>query len=106
MADKKNLLLLLDRPTEPVFMQKGQQGAVFDVPGNFLTDRYKSVGADVTSRFDGERIPVRNISIPNLTIPMSLPRDETFSLFIPRHRRIASRLIDIFMGKYSITYYF
>lgn len=81
-------------------MEKGDQKAVFDVPSNFLSDRYKSIGTEVTSRFgDGERIPVKNIAIPNLSVPMSLARDEPFSLFVPRHRRIAARLIDIFMGK-------
>lgn len=103
-ADKKNLLLLFDRPKEPVFMEKGHK-TVFDVPDNFLTDRYKPIGTEVQNRA-GEnaekRIPVRNISIPNLRIAMSLGRNEQFSLFIPRHRRIAGNLIDIFMGLRSI----
>lgn len=82
-------------------MEKGDQKAVFDVPSNFLSDRYRAIGTEVASRFgDGERIAVKNISIPNLSVPMSLARDEPFSLFVPRHRRIAGRLIDIFMGKY------
>lgn len=29
---------------------------------------------------------------------MQLGRREPFSLFIPRHRKLAARLIDIFMG--------
>lgn len=104
MADKKNLLLLLDRPQEPVFMEKGgaASSSVFDVPDNYLTDRYRPIGTELTSRFGetaNQRIPVRNISLPDLRIPMSLARDEKFSLFIPRHRRIAGRLIDIFIGK-------
>lgn len=102
MADKKNLLLLFDRPQEPVFMEKGNK-AVFDIPDNFLTDRYKPIGNEVQSRFGEkaeQRIPVNNISIPDLRIPMSLGRNEQFSLFVPRHRRIAGRLIDIFMGKW------
>lgn len=101
MADKKNLLLLFDRPQEPVFMEKGNK-VVFDVPDNFLTDRYKPIGNEVQSRFGEkaeQRIPVNNISIPDLRIPMSLGRNEQFSLFVPRHRRVAGRLIDIFVGK-------
>ncbi|CAD7091974.1 unnamed protein product [Hermetia illucens] len=104
MADKKNLLLLFDRPQEPIFMQK-EGKVVFDVPDNFLTDRYKPIGNDVQNRFGDKaekRIPVKNISIPDLRIPMSLGRNEQFSLFVPRHRRIAGRLIDIFMGVRSI----
>lgn len=109
MADQNNLLLLLDRPQEPVFMEKGRHGGtggstVFDVPDNYLTERYRPIGTELATRF-GEtaetRIPVRNISLPDLRIPMSLGRNEQFSLFIPRHRRIAGRLIDIFIGKYS-----
>lgn len=105
-ADKKNLLLLLDRPLEPVFMEKGPNNAKFDVPSQLLTDRYKA-NPEVQERFGenaSERIPVRaNISIPNLRVPMSLNRKEQFSLMIPRHRRIAGVLVDIFMGNYSFS---
>lgn len=103
MANKRNLLLLFDRPLEPVFMEKGPNNAVFDVPNKLLTDRYKS-DATITSRFgenSPEHIPVSaNISIPNLSVPMQLDRKEQFSLFIPRHRKIAGHLINIFMGMY------
>lgn len=83
-------------------MEKGPQKKVFDVPSNFLVDRYKGIGPEIQNRFGegaSERIPVRsNISIPNLRVPMQLERDEQFTLHIPRHRRIASHLINIFMG--------
>lgn len=45
-----------------------------------------------------QRIPVKNISQPDLRIPMTLGRQDPFSLFIPKHRKIAGRLIDIFLG--------
>lgn len=105
MADKKNLLLLFERPQEPVFVEKGPNRAVFDVPDNFLRDRYRLIGSELQNRFGVEaetRIPVKNISIPDLTIPMSLGRHDQFSLFIPKHRRIAARLIDIYMGMRTI----
>lgn len=101
MADKNNLVLLFERPLEPVFMEKGKQNAVFDVPSNFLTDRYRVIGTDVQNRLGTESIPVRSISIPNLKIPESLGRNEPFSLFLTKHRRIAGHLINIFMGKIS-----
>lgn len=100
MNYKKNLLLLYDRPREPIFMGKGK--SVFDVPDNYLTDRYRPIGPEIQNRFGElaeERIPVRSIALPDLRIPMSLGRQEQFSLFIPRHRKIAARLIDIFMGE-------
>lgn len=101
MADRNNLLLLFDRPREPVFMPKGKDNSVFDVPDNFLTEKYKPIGSEIQSRFGeeaGNKIPVQNISQPDLKIPMQLGRQENFSLWIPKHRKIAARLIDIFMG--------
>ncbi|XP_055859174.1 phenoloxidase 2-like [Episyrphus balteatus] len=105
MANKNNLLLLFDRPQEPVFMGKGKDGSVFDVPDKFLTDRYKPIGSEIQSKFggpSGKRIPVKDISVPDLRIVTSLGRDEQFSLFIPRHRRIAGRLIDILVSARNI----
>ncbi|XP_023292337.2 phenoloxidase 2-like [Lucilia cuprina] len=104
-ANKENLLLLFDRPTEPVFMEKGKTSTVFDVPDKFLTDRYRPIGNEVQSRYGDSadiKVPVRDIRVPDLRIPMSLGRDEQFSLFIPKHRTIAGRLIDIFMGMRTI----
>ncbi|XP_030746161.1 phenoloxidase 1-like [Sitophilus oryzae] len=101
MADKKDLLLLFDRPKEPVFMPKGDGKKVFSVPVEYLNDKYKPIGAQVTNRFGdqaSEQIPVSKISIPSLGEILELARDENFSLFIPKHRRIAGRLIDIFLG--------
>jgi hypothetical protein len=54
MAEKKNLLLLFDRPNEPIFMPKGKEKAVFDVPDNFLTEKYELIGAEIQSRFGEE----------------------------------------------------
>lgn len=51
MADKKNLLLLFEKPGEPVFTPKGKQNAVFDVPNNFLEDRFQPFGTEIQSRF-------------------------------------------------------
>lgn len=102
MAKKENLLLLFERPQEPVFVEKGPNNAVFDIPSKFLPDRFRDIGSEVQSQFSEraeERIPVRDdIAIPDLKIPLSLGRHEQFSLFIPRHRRLASKLIDIFMS--------
>lgn len=101
-SNKRHLLLLFERPCEPVFMAKGKNKVKFDIPSHLLTDRYRG-NPEIQERFGedaGERIPVRsNISIPNLKVPMSLGREESFSLLIPRHRRIAAHLINIFMSK-------
>lgn len=103
MAKKENLLLLFERPQEPVFVAKGSNNSVFDVPSAFLPDRFRDIGTEIEYKFDEqatEKIPVRDdIAIPDLRSTLTLGRHEQFSLFIPRHRRLASELIDIFMSK-------
>nr|BAM76811.1 prophenoloxidase 1 [Mythimna separata] len=102
MSDaKKNLLLFFERPTEPCFMQKGEDKAVFEIPEHYYPDKYKAVTTTIANRFGddaGRTIPVRNIALPNLNLPMELPYNEQFSLFIPKHRTMAGKLIDIFMN--------
>lgn len=102
MSSKKDLLLLFDRPKEPVFIAKGDEEAVFMVPENYLESRFKPIGTQLVSRF-GEKakkqISVNNIAVPDISEVMELTRYENFSLFIPKHRTVAGRLIDIFMGK-------
>ncbi|KAI5638758.1 hemocyanin, ig-like domain-containing protein [Phthorimaea operculella] len=103
MADKKDLLLFFDRPTEPCFMQKGDDNAVFELPDHYYPDKYKEAVDTNTlgNRFGntaGRTLPVRNIALPNFSLPMELPYNEQFSLFVPKHRQMAGKLIDIFMG--------
>lgn len=67
----------------------------------FQPDKYKSASAALANRFGSEsnrRIPVRNIALPNLSLPMELPYNDQFSLFVPKHRQMAGKLIDIFMS--------
>ena len=58
MADKNNLLLLFERPGEPVFTPKGKNNAVFEVPNNFIEERFQSFGIEIQSRFGED---VRNL---------------------------------------------
>lgn len=97
----ENLKLLMERPTEPVFVPKGNRKASFEVPDNYLTNRYKPLGVSLTSRFGdeaNEKIPVRKIKLPNTSRLENLGRREPFSLFIPEHRELAALCIDIMMG--------
>lgn len=106
MADKKNLLLLFERPGEPIFTPKGEENAIFEVPSHFLTERFQPVGSEIQSRFGedaGVLIPVQNIAKPDLRIPMQIGRHANFSLFIPKHQTIAGRMIDIFMDAKTIS---
>ncbi|BET00231.1 Phenoloxidase subunit 2 [Nesidiocoris tenuis] len=98
-SDPRTLLFLFERPTEPVFMPKGDKGAVFDVPDEYLVERYRPLKDDLASRFGTEeRIAVKTITLPDLSLPLQLGRRENFSLFLPHHKKMAARLIEIFMG--------
>ncbi|XP_045478278.1 phenoloxidase 1-like isoform X2 [Harmonia axyridis] len=102
---KKHLSLLFDRPQEPVFVAKGDEKVVFDIPNNYLADRYKPIGVQLANRFGedaGERVSVKQISVPNLGDILDLPRHSNFSLFVPKHRRLAGKLINIFIGVRSV----
>lgn len=66
------------------------------------------MATQVFNRFgdDAEsKLPVKAITLPDLSIPMQLGRRQPFSLFIPAHRKIAARLIDIFMGIFFSFYF-
>ncbi|XP_045539195.1 phenoloxidase subunit 1-like [Papilio machaon] len=107
MADikKKNLLLFFDRPTEPCFMQKGEEKVVFDIPDHYYPEKYKALSSSLSNRFgnDAKRtIPIRNIALPNLNFAKQLPYNDQFSVFLPTHRQMAGRLIDIFLGMRDI----
>ncbi|KAG8035032.1 hypothetical protein G9C98_005455 [Cotesia typhae] len=101
----RGLLYLYDRPSEPVYVPKGDERIAFDIPSDYLPERYQALAVQVFNRFSEEtemKIPVKQISLPDLTIPMQLDRRTSFSLFIPAHRKIAGRLIDIFMGMRTV----
>ncbi|KAJ8969864.1 hypothetical protein NQ314_001548 [Rhamnusium bicolor] len=100
--DKSNLLLLFERPLEPIFTLKGDKKKTsFVTPPDYLNDKHKAYAAQVVSRFGesaDEQVNVPQISIPPMDDLLELKRDAGFSLFIDKHRKLAARLIDIFMG--------
>lgn len=107
MANQKNLLLLLDRPQEPVFMEKRHSGTsestFFDVPDNVMTKRYFPICKRLNSANDIETktiIQVKEMPLPDISLAMSVDRNEPFSFFIPMHRRAAGCLIDTFNGEF------
>ncbi|XP_065347138.1 phenoloxidase 1 [Cloeon dipterum] len=94
-------LSLLERPTEPVFMPKGDKGIVLDVPQNYLTDKYRPQASVLKNRFketDNTQVTVKGITVPDISALLVLPRRATFSTFVPLHRQLAARLIAIFIG--------
>ncbi|KAE8573029.1 Putative prophenoloxidase [Halyomorpha halys] len=95
----QDLLKLFDRPTEPVFMPKGRDNTTFDIPQEFLSDRFKPLKNNLDNRFgSGKKIAVKKITLPDLSLPEQLGRRAQFSLFIPSHRAMAARLVEVFMG--------
>ncbi|XP_034237614.1 phenoloxidase 1-like [Thrips palmi] len=103
-AKVDQLQYLFDRPSEPIFLpkesDKGSKRVFFDVPNEYLTDRQKKLGTQVINRFGekAEHINVRKINLPDLSVPGQLDKRAQFSLFLPEHRKLAGRLIDVFMG--------
>lgn len=102
MANNKNLLLLFERPSEPVFTPKGKEKAVFQVPDSYFVEKYQSVGNDIRRRliFETETIiEVADVGTPDLSFPEQLDKSDNFSLFIPKHRKMAAALTDLFLSK-------
>lgn len=59
---------------------------------------------EIANRFaqenEAEVVNVENAPIPNLGDILQLGRRENFSLFIPKHRDISAKLINIFLSKF------
>lgn len=103
MADpSKNLSLLFQRPTEPLWLPKDDGTTVIDVPNPYLTDRYKPIGAEIQTRFGDDvenHVPLKTVTTPDLSFASGIKRKEAFSLFIPLHREIAGQLTKLFLDQ-------
>ncbi|XP_071448896.1 phenoloxidase 1-like [Hetaerina americana] len=101
-STQQQMLYLLERPKEPFFIPKGDRNAVFEAPNNeYLVERFRPLADELGTRFGedaGVRIRVGQITVPDISLPMQLGRNEFFSLFIPYHREMAGRLISVLMG--------
>lgn len=107
MVDKKTALtLLMDRPKEPIFKEKGEDGVIFQVPKGFISPRFSDVATVVESRFGDDaspRVTVKNGAKPDVTqFTKGLDRDAPFSLWVPKHSKIAGKLINLFMGQKTV----
>lgn len=110
MAFNKAIDLIFYRMREPSFVPKGngdvQQS--FNVPDDYFDDRFKELKAilaknkkqkettkDITP--SAKQIGLKASPPPNLKYVLDiLKRTDSFSLFIPMHRKIAVRLVDFF----------
>ncbi|KAG8238622.1 hypothetical protein J437_LFUL018540 [Ladona fulva] len=101
MLMQSQILCLLERPGEPIFVPKGSQRAVFDVPNSeYMTDKYRPLMNDLASRFKDATLhmPIKEIVMPNISQPLRLARNDNFSLFIANHQKMAAKLIDVFLN--------
>ncbi|XP_043262276.1 phenoloxidase 1 [Colletes gigas] len=99
--NNSNILHLFDRPTEPIYVPRGDEKIGFDIPVDYLPENYRYVATSIFNRFGEEatkKIQVKQITLPDLSVPMQLGRYAPFSIFVPFHRKLAGHLIDIFMG--------
>nr|Q8I6K2.1 RecName: Full=Phenoloxidase 2; AltName: Full=Prophenoloxidase-II; Flags: Precursor [Holotrichia diomphalia]BAC15602.1 prophenoloxidase-I [Holotrichia diomphalia] len=93
-----DLVALYDRPTEPMFRVKAKKS--FKVPKEYVTDRFKNVAVEISNRFgedDSETVTIDSVPLPDLADILTLGREENFSLFIPKHRNLSAKLINIFL---------
>lgn len=101
MADaNSNLLLLFQKPLEPVFTPKDDGKTAFDLPEDYYTERYKPIGSELSSRFGDDvekRVSLVPVAPPDLTFASSLKRTAGFSLFNQKHKEIAAQLTKIFL---------
>lgn len=103
----KALSLLFDRPGEPLFCPKDDE--VFDLPTTFVKDQYLRMMPSLRERFDTEHkhsISMANISLPDLSVPLTLGKEDNFSLFIPNHQVAAASLLDVFMAARTVEDFF
>lgn len=106
MSNKQIFDLILCRLSEPSFTPKGNTDnqSRIDVPDTFVDDRYHDVAAKIAEIGGKSKIRTTKLDVQNFTQPdiqfaiKGLGRDELFSIYIPLHRKIASRLIELFIA--------
>lgn len=100
MSNLDAITLLFQRPNEPLFTAKDNGQTVFELPPDFYTERYKSIGSSIGIRIgeDAERtIPLRSIQPPNLEFARPIQKRGPFSLFNQQHQKIAGELVQILL---------
>ncbi|XP_055623361.1 uncharacterized protein LOC129766790 [Toxorhynchites rutilus septentrionalis] len=93
---------LLQRPYEPMFLPKSNGQLYYELPDNFLTDRYRPIGSALQNRFGMNvqtRIPLPNITPPDISFAQRVPRRGGFTMFNPVHRQVAGQLIQLFLDQ-------
>ncbi|XP_076223003.1 phenoloxidase 1-like [Nomia melanderi] len=98
---KYAILYLFLRPTELIIKPKGEQKVGFDIPVSYWPERYQNKRDELLGRFCecDTLIPVKEMEyLPDFTIPRQLGRNDSFSIFHPKHAKAAAVLIEAFMN--------
>lgn len=102
-STKNNLLLLFQKPNEPLFTDKDNGKTVIEVPEEYYTDRYRPLGSELSIRFGEDatnKVTLKPLkSFPDLSFTSTLSKDGVFSLFNQAHKTMAGELIQIFMDQ-------
>lgn len=103
MADADNLLLLFQKPTEPLFTPKDDGKTQIDVPEAYYTDRYRPLGDEMQTRFGEEatnKVVLKPLTtFPDLEFASKLTKEGGFSLFNQSHKEMAGKLMQIFLDQ-------
>lgn len=100
MSNLDAITLLFQRPNEPLFTAKDNGKTIFELPSDFYTKRYESIGLSIGQRLgeDAERtIPLRSVQHPNLEFALPVRIRGPFNLFNHQHQQIAGQLIEILL---------
>jgi tyrosinase len=105
MSDHEKILLLFQRPFEPSFFPKDDGKTVMILPDDYLPERYQDNNKSIVQRFDDgaqKRITVNPITIPDLSFAADIPRNGPFSISLDHHKKVATRLVKMFMEQKDI----
>lgn len=95
---------LLERPTEPVFNRRGADGRFqFVLPDSYYAAPYTKIINEISTKADtaSEVYHVKELSakeLPDLSLAMSLPLKESFSVFNDFHRECGMSLVEILLN--------
>lgn len=101
----RHFYCILERLNEPISIRKGRNRTLaYKVPVEYMTDRFK--GLQLIDRTDlsvgVEEVDIKPISLPDISTAMELDRKAAFSIFVPKHQKCATRLMEIFLGLETI----
>lgn len=95
-----NLSLLFQRPLESIFFAKDNGKKKFDLPADFLTERYKDTVVERSNV--AKYITVKDIVKPDLSFADGLTKYEAFSLFLSKHTEISTKLTQLFLDQVDV----